>query len=323
VRIVGLVVTYNRRDLLVGCLEGAFAQTRPPERLFLVDNASTDGTRERLAERGFLDRPDLTYVRLDENLGSSGGFAEGVRIAREPESDWLWLMDDDSAPEPDVVERLLAAPPATDEATVALCPKVVYADGTLDRNQRGDFRRRLRPLPEDAYAPGFHPELGFMSFVGTLVRTSAARAIDPPKAEFFVWGDDVEYSLRLRRRGTIRLVPEAVMVHRRVSQSYMNRRGRFWNAILPITTFPTPLERFWQNLCGVRNYIWMKREYEGQSALSAAGTTAQFVAKHLLYDERPLRRIPWILRYARDGRRGRFRNIAPSDWVEMVRRGDD
>src|SRR5205085_2529192 len=84
-----------------------------------------------------------------------------------------------------------------------------------------------------------------------------------------------------------------------------NRRSRFWNAVLPIKTFPTPLERFWQNLCGLRNYIWMKREYEGQSSISAAGTTAQFVLKHLLYDDRPLKRIPWILRFARDGRRGR------------------
>jgi GT2 family glycosyltransferase len=318
--VVALVVTYNRRDLLVGCLEGALGQTRPPQRLFLVDNASTDGTPELLRERGLLDRPDVTYVRLDENLGSSGGFAEGVRLAREPESDWLWLMDDDSAPEPDVLERLLAAPPASDPGTVALCPKVVYGDGSLDRNQRGDFRRRLRPLPDAEYRPGNHRELGFMSFVGTAVRTRAARATEPPKAEFFVWGDDVEYSLRLRRQGAIRLVPEAVMVHRRVSQSHMTRRARLWNAVLPITTFPTPLDRFWQNLCGLRNYIWMKREYEGQSALSAAGTTAQFVVKHLLYDDRPLYRIPWIVRFARDGRRGRFRNIPPSEWAEMVAR---
>ncbi|MEA2272652.1 MAG: hypothetical protein QOI98_1360 [Solirubrobacteraceae bacterium] len=320
--VVALVVTYNRRDLLVGCLEGAFGQTRPPDRLFLIDNASTDGTPELLRERGFLDRSDLTYVRLGENLGSSGGFAEGVRAARVPDSDWLWLMDDDSQPEPDVLERLLAAPPAADPGTVALCPKVVYADGTLDRNQRGDFRRRLRPLPDSGYRPGDHREIGFMSFVGTLVRTSAARATEPPKAEFFVWGDDVEYSLRLRRQGAIRLVPEAVMVHRRVSQSHMTRRARFWNAVLPVTTFPTPLERFWQNLCGLRNYIWMKREYEGQSGLSAAGTTAQFVIKHLLYDDRPRYRIPWILRFARDGRRGRFRNIPPSVWAEMVARDD-
>ncbi len=311
--VVAVVVTYNRRPLLLDCLAGIAAQTQPVARTLLVDNASTDGTAEAVRDL------DVEVVRLERNAGSAGGFAEGVRLAREFDSEWLWLMDDDSSPEPDVLERLLDAPPAGDRSTVALCPKVVYADGTLDRNQRGDFRRRLRPLPESAYRAGHHPPIGFLSFVGALVRTEAARATEPPRADFFVWGDDVEYSLRLRRTGEIRLVSEAVMVHRRVSQSYMNRRSRFWNRILPVALFPTPLERFWQNLCGLRNYIWMKRVYEQQGPLSAAGTTLQFVAKHVLCDDRPLKRIPWILRFARDGRAGRFHNIPPAEWMELIR----
>ena len=48
-------------------------------------------------------------------------------------------------------------------------------------------------------------------------------------------------------------------------------------------------------------------------------TTLQFVAKHVLYDDRPVTRIRWILRFARDGRRGRFENIPPARWKEMVR----
>jgi len=112
------------------------------------------------------------------------------------------------------------------------------------------------------------------------------------------------------------------MVHKRVTHSYENRRSRFWNAILPGQFWPTPLERFWQNLCGLRNYLWIKREYEGQGTLSAVGTTLQFVVKHVLYDDRPLPRIRWIVRFARDGRRGRFVNIAPDRWAQMVREGD-
>jgi GT2 family glycosyltransferase len=246
--VVAVVVTYNRKDLLLKCLEAALGQTRPVDRLLVFDNASTDGTPELLRARGYLDRDDVEYVVNAENLGSSGGFAEAVGRAREAESDWLWLMDDDSRPTPSVLETLLSSAPAADTAVVALCPKVEYASGGIDANQRGDFRGRLRPLAESEYRPGNHRELGFMSFVGTLVRTSAARATDPPKAEFFVWGDDVEYSFRLRRHGRIVLVPEALMVHDRVSQSYMNGRARFWNRVLPISFFPTPLDRFWQNL---------------------------------------------------------------------------
>ena len=320
--VCALVVTYNRWALLEECLRAIDAQTVPPDRLILVDNASSDGTPERLSDRGWLDRPDVRLLRLEENLGSSGGFARGFEAASESDADWLWTMDDDAEPAPDCLERLLESPPARAPGTACVCPKVVYADGSLNDVMRADFRRRLRPLPESRYAGGEHPAIDVTSFVGPLYRMSAVRAIDPPRAEFFVWGDDVEYSLRLRDQGEIRLVPEAVMVHKPASQSHTNRRSRLWNALLPVRMYPTPLERFWQNLDGLRNYIWIKRHYEGQSALSAMGTTLQFVAKHLLYDDRPFRRIPWILRYARDGRRGRFHNIAPAEWVEMVRRGD-
>ena len=321
-RVVAAVVTYNRRQLLLECLRGVLAQTRPVERVIVLDNGSTDGTEEALREAGLLDRPEVEWLPLGANLGGAGGFARAVEAGRGAQADWIWLMDDDSEPPPDSLERLLAAPPAADPGTVALCSKVVYGDGvTIDANQRGDFRRRLRPLPERAYRAGTYPAIGFLSFVGSLLRADAARRAELPRADFFVWGDDVEYSIRLRRLGRIRLVPESVILHKRVTHAYENRRSRFWNRILPGEFWPTPLERFWQNLCGLRNYIWMKRAYEGQGALSAAGTTAQFVIKALLYDEQPLRRVPWILRFARDGRRGRFENIPPAEWMRMVREG--
>jgi rhamnopyranosyl-N-acetylglucosaminyl-diphospho-decaprenol beta-1,3/1,4-galactofuranosyltransferase len=318
--VAAAVVTHNRKRLLVECVEAILAQTRPVVRVLVVDNASSDGTEDYLRERGLLER-GVEYLRLAENRGGAGGFSEAVRRGRELDCEWLWLMDDDAEPSADALARLLDAPEAGDPSVVALAPKVQYANGGLDLTQRGHFKRRLRYLGEGAYANG-HAEIGYTSFVGSLLRISAARALDPPRAEFFVWGDDVEYSLRLHERGQIRLVPESVILHKREAGSYMNARGRFWNRVLPVEMYPTPLDRFWQNLCGLRNYIWLKREYEGQRSLSAAGTTAQFMLKALLYDSQPLRRQKWIVRYARDGRAGRFRNIAPEAWREMVERGE-
>src|SRR5919199_6348896 len=152
-----------------------------------------------------------------------------------------------------------------------------------------------------------------------LVRGACAGATDPPKAELFIWGDDLEYCLRLRRCGAIRVVPEAVVVHKEVGQTHTNRRARFWNRLLGQQIVPFPLEAFWKQLFGLRNFVWIKMVYEGQGAVSALGTIAQFMAKSLLYEERPLRRLPWILRYGIDGRRGRFVNMDPREWVLRVR----
>ena len=320
-RVSAAIVTYNRKQLLTECLTTVLDQTHPVQHVFVVDNASTDGTHAELTRQGLLDDPRVEFVGLERNLGGAGGFARAIELTRETECDWIWLMDDDSEPVADSLESLLTAPPAAAPGTVALCSKVVLADGRIDANQRGDFRRRLIPLAPAEYRAGHHPAIGFLSFVGSLVRREAALRTELPRAEFFVWGDDVEYSIRLRALGDIRLVPESVMRHKRVTHSYENRRSRFWNRVLPGEFWPTPLDRFWQNLCGLRNYIWTKRVYERQSALSAAGTTLQFIVKSLLYDERPLRRIRWIVRFAHDGRRGVFRNIAPAEWAQMVREG--
>ena len=129
----------------------------PLAELIVVDNASTDGTPELLRERGYLDRPDVRYLRLDENLGSSGGFARGFEEARESDAEWLWVMDDDAEPAPDCLERLLESAPAGDAGAVCVCPKVVYADGSLNDVMRADFRRRLRPLARIALPAGDAP----------------------------------------------------------------------------------------------------------------------------------------------------------------------
>jgi GT2 family glycosyltransferase len=316
------VFTFNRKELVGQCLEALLAQTHPLERVFVVDNGSTDGTPEYLRERGLLDRPEVEHVRLPRNTGGSGGFAAAVEAGRDSGTDWIWVMDDDAEAPPDALERLLASTAAADPTTAALCPAVVFPDGAVDLKHRGLWRRRPRALPLERYVEGTTPRLEFFTAVGLLLRGSAARAAGLPRADFFIWSDDFEYSFRVREHGEIRLVPESRIVHKDVGQSYSNRRGRFWNRLLRWDYDPMPIEGFWRNLCGVRNYIWMKKRYEGQGPLSALGTTAQFMVKSLLYDERPLRRLKWIARFARDGRRGVFRTIEPDEWVAMVRRGE-
>src|SRR5918992_4283398 len=178
--VCALVVTYNRKELLRACLDAIARQTVQPAELILVDNASTDGTPELLRERGYLDRPEVSYLRLERNLGSSGGFARGFETARESSAEWLWTMDDDAEPTPDCLRLLLDSPPARDPGTACVCPKVVYPDGSLNDVMRADFRRRLRPLPESRYRG--YPSIGVTSFVGPLYRMEAVRALDPPKA---------------------------------------------------------------------------------------------------------------------------------------------
>lgn len=49
-KVCAVIVTYNRKELLRECLKAVLGQTRPPDHILVVDNASTDGTLEMLRE---------------------------------------------------------------------------------------------------------------------------------------------------------------------------------------------------------------------------------------------------------------------------------
>ena len=320
-RVYAAVVTYNRAQLLVECLEALLSQTHPVAGVVVVDNASSDGTPALLRERGLLADERVTYLRLEENLGAAGGFARAIDCARRSDCDWVWVMDDDAEPCADALATLLAAPAAADPGTAVLAQAVVNVDGSVQLGARGHFRGRPRPLAAAAYEPGVSAELDFATLVGMLVRGGVARATDPPRAEFFIWGDDYEWCLRLRHHGALRLVPESRIVHKDVGHGFETRRSRLVNRLTGWSYGATPYSGFWRNICGARNYIWMKKTHDGQSPLGAAATIAQFVLKALLYDERPFARIPWLVRAGIDGRRGVFRTITPQEWARRLGHG--
>jgi len=317
-RVCAAVVTYNRAPLLVECLRALLAQTHPLETIFVVDNASTDGTGDLLRAGGLLDDERIAYERLEENVGGAGGFARGIDAARATGCDWIWAMDDDTEPPPAALAILLGSAAAADRGNAVLAQAVTNPDGSLQLGARGHFRGRPRPLAPEAYVDGQAPSLDFATLVGILVRGDAARAAEPPRPEFFIWGDDYEWCFRLRRHGEIRLVPESRIVHKDAGHGFQTRRSRLLNRLPGPNFGATPYAGFWRNICGVRNFVWMKKTYEGQSALGAAGTIAQFIVKALLYDERAFARIPWIVRAGIDGRLGIFQTVTPQEWARRL-----
>src|SRR4051812_35207484 len=72
-----VVVTYNRKALLTECLQALGAQTRAPDEILVVDNASTDGTAAMVREHF----PDVRLEALDTNRGGAGGFHHGLDAA--------------------------------------------------------------------------------------------------------------------------------------------------------------------------------------------------------------------------------------------------
>ncbi|QCQ93237.1 galactofuranosyltransferase GlfT1 [Rhodococcus sp. SGAir0479] len=194
-RIIGVVVTHKRRELLARSLKVLAGQSRPLDHLVVVDNADEPEVRE-LVESA--DVP-TTYLGSKHNLGGAGGFALGILYALSLGADWVWLADDDGRPEgPEVLATLLAC--AQRHGLAEVSPVVCDIDQP-DRLafplRRGvEWRRWRSELGDDDLLPGIAS-----LFNGALFSAAAIDAVGVPDLRLFVRGDEVEVHRRLVRSG--------------------------------------------------------------------------------------------------------------------------
>ncbi len=198
-RIIAVVVTYNRRDMVTRLVKALDAGNVVPDELVVVDNASTDGTVEALEALG--TTTPLTVLRQPENTGGAGGFHAGLAAAMEGGADLVWLMDDDGTPAPECLQSLLPHLDTHDflgPAVVAeddpgrLCFPIRVPGGSKVLHAVSDL--------EAASASGLLEGV-VIPFNGVLVTRALVQRIGLPREEFFIWGDDVEYLWRARAAG--------------------------------------------------------------------------------------------------------------------------
>ncbi len=287
-RVVAVVVTWNRRELLAEALDAVTTQVPSPDVVVVVDNASSDGSREFVAGR----YPDVDLVRLETNTGGAGGFAAGVdRALLAHGADLVWLLDDDTVPQPGALSVLLDARERHPGATpTLLASRVLWTDGR-DHPMNTPRPRPLvrRSAREAARRVGCVP-VRSASFVSVLVDADAVRDRGLPLADYFVWNDDFEFTTRLLRGRVGLYCPGSRVVH----------KTRTFG-----TTDADPGARFFYE---VRNKVWV---YTRSSGLEPA--------ERVLYAGSTLRR--WARTVARSSDRGVLWRAAGRGLVVGLRSG--
>jgi GT2 family glycosyltransferase len=235
--IVAVVVTFNRKNLLLKCLQSLLNQTIPISKIIVIDNASTDGTEEYLADLDIVGLNKLVYKRLSANTGGSGGFNEGLSEALKYEADWFWLMDDDVTANSQCLEKLMEFC----EVSECLHPRKILPNGipyrwehnidiqSCNKMQMGDISFRNGKL------------ITFTNvgcFEGMLVSRKVVEAIGLPDKKYFIGEDDTLYGLMASAYTNVSYVKNAVM-----------------HKLLPLNT-----DAPWRSYYTIRNKFYLRKD---------------------------------------------------------------
>lgn len=249
-----IIVTFNRKALLHNCLDAVFAQTYKPKTVYLVDNASTDGTQDMLHQEYHLESSssngfsvkgiDVKYLQLPENIGGAGGFYTGMKTAFEDlHYDGFWVMDDDGEPDSQCLKMLV---PYLDKHDY-IAPEVV---DTTDSSKMSFEYCGMRDEFEAKAENGIVKDIA-CPFNGILYSHKLLSTIGYPKKEMFIWGDEENYALRAVKAG---FDPITIIgaIHKHPANRVLSDSSIFGK----IDVAP----QMWRCYCRYRNHIYNRKD---------------------------------------------------------------
>ncbi|MBW9223597.1 glycosyltransferase family 2 protein [Methanothermococcus sp. SCGC AD-155-E23] len=309
-KIAAVVVTFNRKKLLLECLNALKNQTYPLDAIFIIDGPSTDGTPEALFEQGYINELPpkkhdrlfwetkntinnsnklikVYYVRIYKDIGGAGGFYEGIKRAYKKGYDWIWLMDDDSEPVEESLEYLITKIRLISKKTNIpigfACSKVLWKDGSIHKMNIPQIQPLINDIPFNTF-----DNMGLLlvkacSFVSVLINREAIKKVGLPMKEFFIWGDDIEYTERISNEGYYGIyIKDSIVYHKTKNNYYVN--------ILTDSE-----ENAWKYFYGIRNNLYIiKKKNIFRYILNFFGSLINTNLKIILHRKTGKLKFVWI-----------------------------
>ena len=204
-----VVVTFNRKDLLYKNIEALLAQTEKDREIFIIDNASTDGTREHIAP--FIESGAVQYRNTGKNLGGAGGFNYGMKEVLLAGYEYIWMMDDDTIPTPTALEELMRADEILQGNYGFLSGMALWKDGAPCKMNK---QKLIKNWYDEAHLLQYGlARTYYATFVSFFLKSEVAKKMGLPIKEFFIWGDDVEYTNRLQKEYPCYVAGRSIALH--------------------------------------------------------------------------------------------------------------
>ena len=231
---IGVVlVTFNRLEKLKIALKSYESQTKIPRHIVVVNNGSDDGTLEYLNEWSQEEsRIEKHIINMNTNSGGSGGFYAGMKYAITLPIDWIWVADDDAYPESSALlylERYYNDLNKEEREKIAALCGAVINKGNIHLQHRNHIKETLFKVKIQHSNLGEYNKKSFnidlFSYVGSMVSVRALKSAGLTDKDYFIYCDDQEHSLRLRRTGKLVCVPECRIIH---DTPGFNSKKFFW-----------------------------------------------------------------------------------------------
>ncbi|MCR4606062.1 MAG: glycosyltransferase family 2 protein [Eubacterium sp.] len=204
---IGVVIcNFNKKDFVLDSVQSVLESKNVKPDIFVVDNASSDGSAEALKEK-YSD--SITVIENSENLGGSGGFNTGLRRVRDEGYKYFFCLDDDAQVDENALSVLYEYMEANPDVGMAGCR--VYHMQMPDHIQQSglmiDFDHcSAKTIGADRIEDGSLPDVIECDTVATcavMVRGDVARRDDVgimPEDNFIYW-DDMEWGHRIHLAG--------------------------------------------------------------------------------------------------------------------------
>lgn len=231
-KVVAATVTYNSSESLKKTIRALLNQTYVIYKIVITDNNSNEGNKTNLREIQSWAPEKIDIIWLNNNTGGAGGFYESVRYSRDRyDPDWYWLMDDDAYPDENTLEVLISKISKLDN--VGFVAPVIWG---IDKKAYQLYHARKQKgliCKFDMVADSIDTlpdilKIDVDAFVGPLISKNAVKLCGLPRAEFFIEGDDTDYTYRITRLFNGYLVKDTKMNHRDLPSNQGDNPSGWW-----------------------------------------------------------------------------------------------
>lgn len=198
------ICNYNGKEWVMKCLRSLFEQSFRQFDIYVVDNASTDGTVESILDKY---EKKVSVIRNAENMGGSGGFGRGLKTGSEKGYQYIVLLDNDIILDKEAIKNMRDVLEANEDVGI-VGSKVMILDRPdiiQDFGGRLDFKK-YRELPEyggerDQESLPAYNECDYVPTCAVMVRTKALRVSGTMPEDNFIYYDDIELSHKMVLQG--------------------------------------------------------------------------------------------------------------------------